>query len=59
MDDGQLNGIPAAVCAAKIINGIQKDKRKVYVVQKEMVLIVLRKLLPSLFFKLVVKLKLS
>jgi len=59
MDDGQLNGIPAAVCAAKIINGIQKNKRKVYVVQKEMVLIVLRKLLPSLFFKLVVKLKLS
>lgn len=59
MDDGQLNGIPADVCAAKIIAGIQKNKRKVYIVQKEMILIVLRKLWPSLFFKLVKKLKLA
>ncbi|MCE2740044.1 MAG: SDR family oxidoreductase [Sphingobacteriales bacterium] len=59
MDDGQLNGIPADVCAAKIIAGIQKNKRKVYIVQKEMILIVLRKLWPSLFIKLVKKLKLA
>jgi short-subunit dehydrogenase len=59
MDDGQLNGIPAEVCAAKIIAGIQKNKRKVYIVQKEMILIVLRKLWPSLFIKLVKKLKLA
>ncbi|MDP3930149.1 MAG: SDR family NAD(P)-dependent oxidoreductase, partial [Bacteroidota bacterium] len=59
MDEGQLNGIPASVCAQKIIRGISKNKRKIYVVQKEMVLIVLRKIWPSLYFTLVKKLKLS
>jgi hypothetical protein len=59
MDEGQLNGIPASVCAQKIIQGISKNKRKIYVVQKEMVLIILRKIWPSLYFTLVKKLKLS
>ncbi|MDZ4669100.1 MAG: SDR family oxidoreductase [bacterium] len=59
MDAGQINGIPAEVCAAKIVAGIAKNKRKIYVVQQEMVLIILRKLLPYFFFKLVKKLKLS
>jgi dehydrogenase/reductase SDR family member 7B len=59
MDEGQINGIPADVCASKIIAGIIKNKRKVYVVQKEMILIILRKFWPSLFIKLVKKLKLA
>jgi dehydrogenase/reductase SDR family member 7B len=59
MDDGQLKGIPSEVCANKIIKGIIKNQRKIYVVQNEMVLILLRKVMPFLFFKLVKKLKLS
>ncbi|MCG9879854.1 MAG: SDR family oxidoreductase [Bacteroidia bacterium] len=59
MDDGQLNGIHAAVCAQKIIKGVSKNKRKIYVVQKEMVLIILRKVWPTLFVYLVKKLKLA
>jgi len=59
MDEGQLKGIPVAVCAQKIINGVKKDKRKVYVIQNEMVLIVCRKVFPPLYFWLVKKLKLT
>lgn len=59
MDAGQLNGIPAEVCARKIALGVSKDKRKIYVVQNEIILILFRKLLPYFYFKLVKKLKLS
>jgi dehydrogenase/reductase SDR family protein 7B len=59
MDAGQLNGIPAEVCASKIAKGVSKNKRKIYVVQFEIVLILLRKVFPYLYFKLVKKLKLS
>ncbi|MBC7383331.1 MAG: SDR family oxidoreductase [Bacteroidia bacterium] len=59
LDDGQANGISSETCARKIISGIISNKRKVYVVQQELLLIILRKCFPYLFFKLVKKLKLS
>ena len=59
MDKGQINGIKAEVCAQKIIHAILKNKRKVYIVQYEMILIILRKCLPYIYFQLVKKLKLS
>ena len=59
LDEGQAKGISAEACAKKIINGIIKNKRKVYVAQQEMVLIILRKYVPFLFFKLVKKLQLK
>lgn len=59
LDQGQAKGISAEACAKKIINGIIRNKRKVYVAQQEMVLVILRKCLPFLFFRLVKKLKLS
>lgn len=57
LDTGQANGITPEACAEKIIRGILRDKRKVYIVKKEMVLIVLRKCFPSLFFRLAKNLK--
>ena len=59
LDEGQAKGISAEACAKKIINGIIKNKRKVYVAQQEMVLIILRKYVPFLFFRLVKKLQLK
>lgn len=59
LDEGQAKGISAEACAKKIITGIIRNKRKVYVAQQEMVLVFLRKCLPFVFFKLVKKLKLS
>jgi len=55
MDPGLASGIPAEVCAAKIIKGIKNNKRKVYVVQKEIILIFLRKFFPGLYFRIAKK----
>lgn len=57
MDKGLETGITAEQCAKKIIRGILHDKRKVYIVQKEMIMIVLRKCFPYLFFKIAKNLK--
>lgn len=59
LDDGQAKGINPYVCAQKIIKGIIRNQRKLYVVQAEMVLIILRKCLPFLFFKVVRKFNLK
>ena len=57
MDDGLAKGISADVCAAKIINGILQNKRKVYIANNEMILVFLRKCFPSLFFRIAKKIK--
>jgi dehydrogenase/reductase SDR family member 7B len=59
LDEGQAKGIKPEVCAQKIIKGIIRNNRKVYIAKEEMVLIILRKFFPFLFFKLVKKLKLT
>lgn len=59
MDEGQKKGIPVEICATKIIKGIKNDRRKVYVIQNEWVLIIARKVCPPLYFWLVKSLKLS
>jgi len=59
LDKGQAKGISAEVCAQKIIHGIARNRRKVYIAHQEMVLVILRKMIPPFFFGLVKKLKLS
>ncbi len=59
LDSGQAHGISAEDCAKKIILGIQRNKRKVYIVQKEIILVILRKCFPFLFFRLAKNLKSS
>jgi short-subunit dehydrogenase len=59
LDEGQAKGIKPEVCAKKIIDGIIRNKRKVYVAKQEMLLIVLRKYIPWAYFKLVKKLNLT
>jgi short-subunit dehydrogenase len=58
MDLGQANGISAEKCAIKIIDGFTRNKRKVYIAKQELILVLLRKCMPFIFFKLVKKLKL-
>ena len=57
LDAGQANGISAEKCAQKIVKGIRRDKRKIYVVQSEIILIFLRKCFPLVFFRIAKKLK--
>lgn len=59
MDAGQANGIPAQKCALKIIKAINQNKRKVYIVQQERILLFLHKHLPGAFIYLVKKLGLK
>ncbi len=59
LDDGQKNGISAEACAKRIIKAISKQKRKLYIVKSERVLLFLHKHFPALFILLVKKLNLK
>lgn len=59
LDDGQKNGISAEACAQRIINAIIKQRRKIYIVKSERVLLFFHKYFPSLFILLVKKLNLK
>lgn len=55
MDKGQLNGIPARICAKKFLSAIKKGKVEVVIAKKEIIMLYLKRFFPSLFFKLISK----
>lgn len=55
MDSDQLQGIPANKCATDIIKGIQNNKEEIYSGGKELMVIKLKKYLPSIFRKIIRK----
>jgi short-subunit dehydrogenase len=59
LDEGQAKGIKAEVCAAKIAKAIQRNQRKVFIVQQERILLLLHRFFPSVFVSLVKKLGLQ
>lgn len=59
LDEGQAKGIKADVCAAKIIKAIKSDKRKMYILQQERILLFFYRFFPSIFVYLVKKLGLK
>lgn len=59
LDSGQAKGISANTCGKRIIQGIVKNKRKIYIVKEEKVLIWLHRFFPSVFVYLVKKLGLK
>ena len=59
LDDGQAKGIKAEVCAKRIIRAVEQNRRKVYIVQQERILLLLHRFFPSLFVYLVKKLGLK
>ena len=59
MDKGQQKGISAEKCATKIIDAIRKNKRKVFIVKEERILLIAYRFFPSLFVFLVKKLGLK
>lgn len=50
MDKGQANGIPVSTCAAKIVAGMRKGKKRVIVARSERLLWVFHKFCPSLYY---------
>jgi len=52
MDLAQEKGIPAAICAKKIIRGIRKNKRELIIAGKEKTLLLIRRVIPALYYKI-------
>ncbi len=49
MDDGQNNGLSAEKCAKKIIKGIKRNKKEIWVGKIELIMIFFKRKLPFLF----------
>lgn len=59
LDEGQAKGIKAEVCAARIVKAVNRNQRKVYIVQQERILLFLHRFFPTVFVSLVKKLGLK
>jgi dehydrogenase/reductase SDR family member 7B len=57
MDDGQAGGITPEKAAKMIIRGLKKNKREILVGSKELLMLKIRKYMPSLFFRLAGRIK--
>ena len=55
MDDAQAKGMPAEICARKIIKAIEKDKAEVYIGGKEKLAVYLKRFFPGIFNRVVRK----
>ena len=59
MDQAQENGMPAEECAKQIIKAIEKKKDEVYIGGKEVKGVLLKRLFPSYFAKIIKKAKVT
>ncbi len=57
MDDGQAGGISAEKCAKQIIKAIQRNKKETLIGGKELLMVYIKRFFPSLFNKIVNKIK--
>ncbi|MDN5212194.1 SDR family oxidoreductase [Fulvivirgaceae bacterium BMA12] len=57
MDDAQKYGMPAKICAQKMIQAIKKEKEEVYIGGKEKYGVYLKRFFPAIFSKFVRKAK--
>ncbi|MFT5600763.1 MAG: dehydrogenase/reductase SDR family protein 7B [Parvicella sp.] len=55
LDDNQNKGISADECALRIIKGVSKNKRDIFVGGKEMMALKIQRLFPSMFHKIIKK----
>ena len=59
MDEAQENGMPAQECAKQIIKAIEKKKDEIYIGGKEVKGVLLKRLFPSYFAKIIKKAKVT
>jgi len=57
MDAGQANGITAEKAALQICRGLRKERKEVLVGGKELLMLYIKRFLPSVYYKLAVNLK--
>lgn len=52
LDEGQEKGMPAELCAQKYLRAVQKKKREVYIGNKEILMVYIKRFFPSIFYKI-------
>ncbi|MDG5798985.1 SDR family oxidoreductase [Marinilabiliaceae bacterium ANBcel2] len=57
MDSGQAEGMPADLCAKKIVRGVKKRRKDFLVGNRELLMVYIRKFLPALYHNIVDKIK--
>jgi len=57
MDNGQDTGITAQECAKQMLNAIRKNKKEVLIGGKELLMVYIKKYFPSLFYRIISKIK--
>lgn len=57
MDSGQANGISAEECAKQYLKAIAKRKTEVFIGGKELLMVHIKRLFPSIFFRIITKIK--
>lgn len=57
MDEGQAKGLPAEKCARQIIKAIYHQKKEVLIGGKEVIMVHIKRFLPSLYYRLAAKVK--
>ncbi|MCP9769545.1 SDR family oxidoreductase [Lacihabitans sp. LS3-19] len=55
MDTNQQNGVPADICAQKIVAGIRNNKSEIYIGGKEVLGVYLKRFFPKILEKIVLK----
>lgn len=57
MDHAQANGITAEECARRIMKGVKRGKKEMYVCRKDVLMVYFRRYIPALYYALVSKVK--
>ncbi|MBN4072194.1 SDR family oxidoreductase [Flavobacteriales bacterium AH-315-E23] len=57
MDEGTETGLSAESCARQIVRAIDRGKKETYVGGKEIMMIYIRRFLPSVFYKMILNIK--
>ena len=52
MDPGQVKGMPADVCAKKIIKAVRRNKKDILIGKAELLMVFFRKYIPALYYKM-------
>lgn len=55
MDPGQATGLPADICAKRYVTAIKKRKPEILIGKKELLTVHIKRLFPSIFYKIVTK----
>ena len=55
MDHNQATGMPAQDCVRKLINAVERNKKEVLIGNKEIKAVLIKRLFPSLFWKIIKK----